>query len=97
MHKLNRGEHCFYYGESEENPAAIIRWTPSVKNVLIIEETRVNDDLQGKGIARKLVERVAKMAREEDYKLIASCAYAKKILEGNEKYRDILAPRGSHY
>ncbi len=47
---------------------------------LVVDHTYTDDALRGQGIARKLVERVADYARENDYKLLATCPYAKKVL-----------------
>ena len=46
-----------------------------------ITHTEVNDEYQGQGIARKLVECIIENAKKENKKLIAECSYAKKILE----------------
>lgn len=97
MREIKRGENCFYMGDSPETAYAKISWTPSVKNVLIIESTVVDKEHEGQGLARKLVEATAKMAREENKKLIATCTYAKKVLEGSEKYRGLLQQWGSSY
>ena len=46
-----------------------------------ITHTEVNDEYQGQGIARKLVECIIENAKKENKKLVAECSYAKKILE----------------
>ncbi len=46
-----------------------------------ITHTEVNNEYQGQGIARKLVECIIENAKKENKKLIAECSYAKKILE----------------
>ena len=46
-----------------------------------ITHTEVNDEYQGQGIARKLVECIIENVKKEDKKLVAECSYAKKILE----------------
>ena len=46
-----------------------------------ITHTEVNDEYQGQGIARKLVECIIENAKKENKKIIAECSYAKKILE----------------
>lgn len=46
-----------------------------------IVHTEVNNEYQGQGIARKLVECVVEEAKEKTKKVIAECLYAKRILE----------------
>ena len=51
------------------------------ENYWNIVHTEVNNEYQGQGIARKLVECIIENAKKENKKLIAECSYAKKILE----------------
>ena len=51
------------------------------ENYWNIIHTEVNNEYQGQGIARKLVECIIENAKKENKKLIAECSYAKKILE----------------
>mgnify|MGYP001861084076 CR=1 FL=1 len=46
-----------------------------------IVHTEVNNEYQGQGIAKKLVECVIEAAKEKTKKVIAECSYAKRILE----------------
>lgn len=46
-----------------------------------ITHTEVNNEYQGQGIARKLVEKVIENAKLYDRKIIADCSYAKRIIE----------------
>ena len=51
------------------------------ENTWNIIHTEVDSLYQGQGIARKLVESVIAMAKNQDKKLVADCSYAKKIIE----------------
>ena len=46
-----------------------------------IIHTEVNNEYQGRGIARKLVECVISNAKKQNKNIIADCSYAKKIIE----------------
>lgn len=46
-----------------------------------IVHTQVDKNYQGQGIARKLVEKVIEEADKNKKTIIASCSYAKKIIE----------------
>lgn len=48
-----------------------------------IIHTKVNENYQGQGIAKKLVENVIVRANENNKKVTATCSYANKLL--NEK------------
>ena len=55
------------------------------ENYWNITHTEVNNEYQGQGIAKKLVECIIENAKKENKKLIAECSYAKKILEKHGK------------
>lgn len=56
-------------------------------NVWNIIHTEVDNTYQGQGIAKKLVECIIENAKKENKKLIASCSYAKILLERLNKKR----------
>ncbi|MBP2026077.1 GNAT family N-acetyltransferase [Peptoniphilus stercorisuis] len=60
-------------------------------NIITINHTLVPKENSGRGIARDLVNRVVKKARDENKKIIPVCTYAKKVLESDEQYIDILS------
>ena len=55
-----------------------------------ITHTVVDEKFKGQGIAKKLVLKVVEEARINGVKLIPVCSYAKKMLEGNEEFKDCL-------
>ena len=75
--------------EKEKNRAIALDDTTQIgecdffetKDCWNITHTEVNNEYQGQGIARKLVECIIENAKKENKKLIAECSYAKKILE----------------
>ncbi len=79
----------FYMGEDKAKPLAEITFANLGQN-LVVDHTFTDPSLRGQGIARKLVERVAEHARENGFKLLATCPYAKKVLE-EEAFKDIYA------
>lgn len=54
------------------------------KGVFDINHTFVNEKLRGKGIGKKLVELAKKEIEKRNGKILASCSYAKKILESEK-------------
>jgi len=53
-----------------------------IENGWNITHTEVNSDYQGQGIARKLVENIIENAKDCNKDILASCSYAKKVIEG---------------
>ena len=49
-------------------------------NAYIITHTYVDESLRGQGIAKQLVEQVIEEAKKNNKEIIATCSYAKKIL-----------------
>lgn len=80
----------FYYGDEPKNALGEITFVLHDNNLLEVNQTFTDPSLRGQGIARKLVERVAKHARDQGYKLSATCSYAHKVLSEPE-YSDIFA------
>lgn len=79
----------FYLEDKNKKTIAEITYT-NANEILIIDHTFVDASLRGKGIAAKLVDSVVKLAIDEEKKIIPLCPYAKKILNDNEAYKNIL-------
>lgn len=60
------------------------------KTIFIIEHTEVEEKFGGKGFAKKLVLKAVEYARENDLKIIPTCSYAKRVLESDESFEDVL-------
>lgn len=57
----------------------------------VIEHTSVDKAHGGQGYARRLVDAGVAYARAHQKKIIPECSYAKRVIEGDEKYADIRA------
>ena len=80
----------FYLGDSAEDNQAEIVYRPAGRTI-IVDRTFVSDELKGRGIAKQLVETLAAWARREGLNIIPLCWYAKKQLESNPDYHDLIA------
>ena len=74
----------FYYGPDSGKPLAEITWTWPEEGRLEVNHTFTDPSLRGQGVARKLVERLARYAREEGLKVSATCPYAARVLAEGE-------------
>lgn len=81
-------ENRFYLAGDQDQPLAEIHFERVGSGLLVIDHTFTDPALRGQGIARKLVERTARYAREEGFKVKATCPYAKKVLR-EEAFSDI--------
>ena len=95
MIEMKSGKNQFYMEEAGE-VIARIEFIPSGTDVngrdlIIVNHTIVNDGHNGKGLGKKLVNRIAEYARNEKKYIIPVCPYAKGVLEGKLEYQDVLA------
>jgi predicted GNAT family acetyltransferase len=84
----NKG--LFYIMANDVKVAEMI-YSIKDERLMVIEHTEVDDSLRGKNIGLALVEAGAALAREKNYKILALCPFAKKVMERNRsKYTDVL-------
>lgn len=86
---IKQGHNQFYIGESKDNAQAVITFKQVDNNEIDIDHTGVADELGGQGLGKQLVEAVVNYARENNLKIIASCPFAKDVLEKNDDYQDV--------
>ncbi len=79
---------AFYIEEGEERLAEMTYVWSGDK--IIIDHTEVSPKLEGKGIGKQLVTKAVEMAREKNIKIMPLCPYAKRVLEKDDSYKDIL-------
>ncbi|HEX8357619.1 MAG TPA: GNAT family N-acetyltransferase [Segetibacter sp.] len=88
QHKEEENSGTFYITENGNGLAEMVYRREKEK--IIIEHTYVDEALRGKNIGFELVERSVEFARQEHVKIVATCSFAKKILEQNEQFQDVL-------
>lgn len=89
QHEHHDGKGSFLIEENGEQLARL-DYTSSPRKISIYH-TEVDKKLRGEGIGQDLVASAVKYARENDLKIVATCPYAKKLIEENAEYNDILA------
>ncbi|MDP4157974.1 MAG: GNAT family N-acetyltransferase [Bacillota bacterium] len=95
MTEIKSGKNEFYIEENGE-VIARIQFIPSGTDVngrdlIIVNHTIVNEGHNGKGLGKKLVNRIAEYAKVENKFIVPVCPYAKMILEGKNEYQSVLA------
>ncbi|ATH61808.1 GNAT family N-acetyltransferase [Staphylococcus pasteuri] len=87
--EIKQGTNKFYVGEDENDPKAVITFKTADNNEIDIDHTGVSDELGGQGLGKKLVYQVVDYARKNNLKIIASCPFAKDVLEKDDSVQDV--------
>lgn len=61
------------------------------ENILEIIHTEVFKEFGGKDLGQELVKAAVELAEKNDYKIVASCPYAKKIIDATPEFKVLLA------
>lgn len=91
--KIQREEHKnkgAFFIEKDGDWIAEMTYYREGQRKIVIDHTEVDESLQGQGIGEKLVEEAVKFAEENNLLIKPVCQFAKKILESDEKYEDVL-------
>ena len=67
-----------------------ITWT-QMADLMVVEHTYVKEEMRNQGLAKKLVDRAAAYARENDYKIEPVCSYVAAVFERSDEYEDLKA------
>lgn len=79
-----------FYIEENGKRIASLTYVFSGDTKFIIEHTEVNPGNEGKGLGKQLVNASVKFARENGYKILPLCPYAKSVMEKSDEYKDVL-------
>lgn len=91
--EIKRKDQCFWIGEDENKPQALIKYEDMGNGVLLVTSTQVDPSLRGKGVAKILLDHLADFAREENLKLQAQCSYVVKKFAEDPSYGDVDAEK----
>lgn len=86
--KIEKGG--YFTAEKDERNAGRINYSRSGDDNITIEHTEVNEEFQGQGVGQDLVKNIVEFARDNNLKIKSQCSYAKKILDRNSDYGDVL-------
>ncbi len=80
-----------FYIEKNGDRVAMIQYFDSAEGQITVYHTEVDASLRGQGVGEDLVERVVKYARDENLKIVATCPYARKLIEEKADRKSVLA------
>ena len=91
--KIQREEHknkgAFFIEKDGDWIAEMTYYREGLRKI-VIDHIEVDDSLKGKGVGEKMVEAAVKFAEKNNLLIKPVCPFAKKVLESDEKYEDVL-------
>lgn len=84
----NRG---MFYLENDKGVFAELTYVRKTNDILTIDHTEVDEEMEGQGIAGKLLHKAVEFARVENLKIDPLCPYAEVQFQRNESYQDVKA------
>lgn len=87
----DEGKKGFFQTLIKEKQAGKMTYTWAGKNKFIIDHTEVDPDFKGEGVGKKMVKAAVDFAKENKLKVIPLCPFAKKIIEKNPEFQEVLA------
>jgi len=88
-HKESDGKGKFYM-EDEIGITSELRYSTPENGVLSIDHTETREEFKGKGLASRLIKKSVDYARENNFKIVPGCSYAKAHFERHKEYEDVL-------
>ena len=80
---------AFYIDDNGERLGEM-RYLVRDNTVMNIYHTEVSDKLQGRHMGEKLVEAGVKYARENNFKILPTCTFARSVFNRTPAYDDVL-------
>ncbi len=79
----------FYVENEKQEKLAHISYQVESDDIIVANSTFVDPSLRGKGMAKKLLDRLAAYARENNLKIRPLCSYVVTAFERYEEYSDV--------
>jgi predicted GNAT family acetyltransferase len=73
----------------EGKPVAQLKYTRVGPKLFRIDDTRIRDQAKGRGVARKMMQKLVERAREKGAKIQTADDAARKMFEKHEQLHDI--------
>ncbi len=62
-------------------------------NIIILTHTEVSPALEGRGVARRLIQTALDEAREKGYQVVPLCPFVAAYVRRHPEYQDLVMPR----
>ena len=80
-----------FYMEDKSGITSELTYSIQDNGVMIIDHTETRPELEGQGLASKLVKKIVEHARENNFKIDPLCPFAEVQFDLHKDYRDVLA------
>ncbi len=77
-----------FYMEDEKGITSELTYSKQDNGILVIDHTQTRQELEGNGLASRLVKRTVEYARENSYKIDPLCPFAEVQFDLNKEYQD---------
>ncbi len=84
-----KGDDRFYIENENGEVVGYISYQYESADMIVANSTFVDPSQRGSGVAKKLLDRLATFAREENLKVRPLCSYVVKAFERYKEYDDI--------
>lgn len=85
------GKKGSFYLKDQDKVMAEMTYIHSSEDKIIIDHTEVSDTLRGQNVGRKLLDKVVEYARQNHYKIMPLCPFAKAMMMKNRaEFEDVL-------
>ncbi len=81
----------YFFIKENNNRAGAMYYHFAGHNKMVIDHTEVDKKHAGEGMGKKLVKAGVEYARTNSIQIVPVCSFAKKVLEENKEYADVLA------
>lgn len=79
-----------FFVEGQGRRLAELAYTRSDPRTVVLVHTEVSSALQGRGVARKLVDHAVAWARRSGTRLVPECSYARSVFDRDPELADVL-------
>ncbi|HZG99840.1 MAG TPA: GNAT family N-acetyltransferase [Flavisolibacter sp.] len=91
QHKRTEKRGMFFIpGEDDEMIAELV-YSFQEPDTLLLEHTEVDEELRGQKVGFDLVQAAVEYARQNQYKLIPLCSFAKAVMDRKQDFNDVRA------
>ncbi len=79
-----------FFIDGGDRRLAELSYTRSDPGTVVLVHTEVSNALQGRGVARRLVDTAVEWARRSGTRLVPACSYARSVFDRSPELRDVL-------
>lgn len=87
-HKENERQGMFYMEDKKGITSELI-YTIKDNGIIVIDHTETRPELEGNGLATRLVKRSVEFAREKELKIDPLCPFAEVQFDRNKDFQDV--------